>query len=527
MMFGAWVFALSARAQDDGAIGQVSEGLAAPATLVPVETQQQLGLVNVSGDCSGTLINRYWVLTAHHCVSVGNLLGAASDLPSNIPVTAHWSRAVVHPTRIVTWSPNLDVALLYLGEGDFGPAPSQPFYVQEVTTDDTVRKYGQGRSTFAVPPNTPAVSDHAYRTSDFVPSSASSTSYTVTFAPGAAVAHGGDSGGPAVVISGTVPMGIAAVQSTCLASAYVAGMPKNWDWATGISSCSDAALYTIRDEILAAAAEVPADRDLDPDPLPNLSLTVGAPNPTPSWLYNVTAAGTLMWNHQDGATPGWDGPSMVGTGWSGFLDVVPVGGDHLFAVGGDGTLYGYRHDGYLYGSGEWTGGTPLRYDWAYPVTIGGGDGVVYAIDYDGTLVWYRCSDLDHAEDPATWTGPSVVGWGWGQFAKVVSTGNGTLYAMLPNGDLWVYHHDGFWSGASAWSDIRKVGTGWQMFEHLVGLDNDALIGVMPDGTVWWYHHLGRSSGSGQSFQHEVWEGPLQLGGGWAGMTDVFALLGAD
>ena len=38
--------------------------------LVSVQTQQDLGLVTVGGGCSGTLVNRFWVLTADHCVTL-------------------------------------------------------------------------------------------------------------------------------------------------------------------------------------------------------------------------------------------------------------------------------------------------------------------------------------------------------------------------------------------------------------------------------------------------------------------------
>lgn len=70
---------------------------------VPVELQQQLGLVGISTGCSGTLLNRFWVLTARHCVTValGPMATRAQQVAAALrPLTAVRVSAAWAPGRI-------------------------------------------------------------------------------------------------------------------------------------------------------------------------------------------------------------------------------------------------------------------------------------------------------------------------------------------------------------------------------------------------------------------------------------------
>ena len=226
-------------------------------TLVSLATQKDLGLVTVGGGCSGTLVNRFWVLTADHCVTLGGTVNGPSAPFANVAITAAWSDRTVIPTRFVrNWGASgLDVALIFLGAGDFGSERIQLFFVEEVDTTMRLMKFGRGIFTYASagPPPVAAVSDGQYRSAIFTPSAASATAYTLPVNGAGQVGNGGDSGGPDFVMApNNVLLGIAGVQSSCWCTARVPGMPNPplWPWVTAIRDCTSAAINTARFDIV-------------------------------------------------------------------------------------------------------------------------------------------------------------------------------------------------------------------------------------------------------------------------------------
>ena len=255
----------SARAAENS-IERLNPLIANP--VVSPETQRSLGLVTVAGRCSGTLLNRYWVLTADRCVAATTDVrpGGPSSDPSRLLIRAAWSSETVTPTRVVRYwnSHKLDVALIFLGSGDFGETDRRQIYPKVVTTSTNLTKFGRGLFTYArvakVGKTKAAQSDGSYRSAQFTPSKANELGILLTPSSETQIANAGDSGGPDYVTAGAggAVLSIASVQSTCEASGYRQGMPHSWEWATGIKSCTSAALFTIRDNIHRAIAEQPS-----------------------------------------------------------------------------------------------------------------------------------------------------------------------------------------------------------------------------------------------------------------------------
>lgn len=257
-----------AQPSPEGPVGVVQQPIVS-GNRVLSEVQQDFGLVTIGVGCSATLLNRFWILTADHCVAqpdatgsvgakvAGHTVGRLPDRAlSNLTITAAWSTRRIVPTGVVRdWrSGGRDIALIFLGAGDFGyDTRLQPLNGDDVTTGTRLIKFGQGLNRYASagPPATRGLGLGTYRTAAFMVSDTDGITYTLPANGAGQVGNGGDSGGPDVAtMLDSIPRGIVGVQSTCVASGYVPGMPQTWAWATGISSCDSAAIAPVRAEIV-------------------------------------------------------------------------------------------------------------------------------------------------------------------------------------------------------------------------------------------------------------------------------------
>lgn len=218
---------------------------------------------------------------------------------------------------------------------------------------------------------------------------------------------------------------------------------------------------------------------------------------------------------------------------------------------GTGRVYGVKPDGdllwYEYsgngtadpsGATGWStnSGNPIGRGWGgFQHVLGGGDGVVLAVQPDGALLWYRYEG-DGTADRTGATGwvagsGSQIGRGWQNFRHlfvVPKEGRAsgiTVFAVAQNGDLLWYRYDGHGqpdpTGGTGWhpNSSNVVGNGWSDFERIVGT-GAGIFGVAGNGDLLWYRYAGqgepdRSGASG-------WDpnSGNPIGRGWGDFTDL-------
>jgi len=219
-------------------------------------------------------------------------------------------------------------------------------------------------------------------------------------------------------------------------------------------------------------------------------------------LYHLDGSGQLRrWSYPAPLTGGgaWS-QAMISSSWGG--DNTISGGDGvIYAISSTGALRWYK-DNNFNGSGgaNWhsSSGSVIGSGWTiFSRVLGAGNGVIYGMEPNGTLRWYR--HLGPNADP-TWAAGSgsVIGSGWNIFASMVSSGNGILYGVATNGDLRWYRHLDPLGGTSSWANGGSgvtVGSGWNAFTRIGSFGAGVLLGRDGVGNLLWYRHLEPLAGS--------------------------------
>jgi len=534
------------------------------------DTQEQFGLLTLGSpgvSCTASLLRNGWAISAAHCVELKDPSGKPMPDPSRpgqnrlvpvglVQVTANWGGGQgTVATQIETFRP-YDIALIKLAtpinvrgnasgysrlvfqDGQF------PYWGETVPLLLTI--FGRGISLFATGGGAsakPSFFDGLHRVGYAQTTHKNDTEVWYSGVNGAYIA-GGDSGGPsfAWVLGGYALVGVHSNASVTCAAGHPCGnwagpgpQPPGynpWAWVTATPEAADAPVAPVWNQISTIMGPAPRQDEQPQEPLPGF-VGVFAKTPRnfqPIWVYGIQDDGVLLWYRKDSGDADWQGPEQVGTKWNEFTDVIPAGGNRLYALTADGRLLWYQHDGFNDGSRAWKEPVEVGHGWQFAKIFSGGDGIVYAVQDDGTLLWYHHEGFRDGGGIESWAARTVVGSGWTQFKDVFSTGKGVIYAVRDDGTLLLYKHEGFATGADTWAPPRVVGTGWNTFRQVVPASTDGvLLAVKDDGDLLWYKDLGAERVSGMPGEvildkwREKWEGPVGVGSGW-GFKHVFALL---
>ncbi|MBP6842757.1 MAG: hypothetical protein KA201_03410 [Kofleriaceae bacterium] len=116
--------------------------------------------------------------------------------------------------------------------------------------------------------------------------------------------------------------------------------------------------------------------------------------------------------------------------------------------------------------------------------IGGSDYVFYMTDVNGNLYCYRANqEAGRLSEPGSDGGGArakQIGSGWNNYTRIIGGEGGIIYAVDYNGNLIFRHHTGRAACTADWGtdDNKSIGSGWDMFQHLVGGDSGVIYGVM-------------------------------------------------
>lgn len=245
-------------------------------------------------------------------------------------------------------------------------------------------------------------------------------------------------------------------------------------------------------------------------------------NPT---IYGATTSGQLIRYDHPGFTTGQDIPAgkTIGQGGWQYYQSVFANGNVIYAVTTDGKLNWYKYDGFQNGTAEITGAKTIgKSGWdAYKSVFGGGSGIIYAITKDGNLVWYKYTDEQNGN--AELIANRVVGrGGWDQFRLVFSGGNGVIYAVGMDDNLYWYKHLGVQTGEANWEagGQKKITTGgWQLYKFMFSGGEGIIYAVGYDGNLYWYKHDGFKTGAATTFSTKS---RRKIGtGGWSDFLYIF------
>lgn len=213
-----------------------------------------------------------------------------------------------------------------------------------------------------------------------------------------------------------------------------------------------------------------------------------------------------------------------------FIQLVPGGNGIIYAIQADGKLLWYRHAAWQTGARVWANGGAARVigsGWhVFRTVLGSANGQLFGFLPDGTIHWYRYVVSNLNTGAGGWAsggrGP-VVGSGFGKFPRVLGGWDGVIFGIDDAGNLWWYKYvaGNGTSGSGAWANGgrgSRIGAGFKVAERAWAEPNGVLYGVAAAGVLYWWRYLG-SNGSVSWANRGA---AVAIAGGWGSQKQAFA-----
>ena len=196
-----------------------------------------------------------------------------------------------------------------------------------------------------------------------------------------------------------------------------------------------------------------------------------------SMIYALNQNNQMLWYQHLGAADGVDAwyttpepAGCIASGWN-YTHVFADGNGAIYMIDANGYLRWIRHAGYVDGSANWIY-TPetkgyIGEGWNMKHVFSGGNGIIYAVNQQNQLLWYK--HLGNLDGTDRWqTTPEkkgYIGVGW-DMKHVFSGGNGIIYAVNQQNQMLWYKHLGYADGTDRWQTTPEkkgyIGVGWDM-----------------------------------------------------------------
>lgn len=165
----------------------------------------------------------------------------------------------------------------------------------------------------------------------------------------------------------------------------------------------------------------------------------------------------------------------------------------------------------------------------------GDDRSMYAVGFDGPLLWYRDLLRDGGnglDGERGWDSNSgnQIGIGWNGFEHLFAGGDGIIYGILESGELLWYRdlvRDGSngLRGEQGWAPNSgsRINVNWNGFKHVFSGGDGIIYAVRETGELLWYQDLLRDGSNGENGERGWASGSgSQIGIGWNGFEHVFS-----